>query len=448
MSETTRPVHRENPTTQRSDGPPHTSGIVNRRVFEQPVPTVGEVIGGCYRVAGEAGRGAMGVVLLAIDEQLERRVAVKLLHSQLRDDSLRERFLMEARTMAMIDHPNVASVFAFGEHRGVPYFVMEYVEGRTVADWLVESGPQPDILSALRILEDACRGIGAIHAAGAIHRDIKPSNLLLDNEFRTRVADFGLAERALDGSRIHEVAGTVAYMAPEIAFSEGEARANASQLSDVYALGCVAYELLTGTLPFESDTDMGIMLQHATEVPLPVSLVRPELTAAFDRLLMRALEKKPERRTPSVQAFLQELLAARQRFLEPLRILVAEDDDDFRELLGLKLAQEFPGASIECVADGHAAIRAFDADPASVVLLDLQMPNLDGVDVTAVLRTREAATLVPILVITASGGPAEWKLMSALGADRFLVKPVPLDDVVQTIRAAMKERRDAARRQA
>jgi len=433
---------REHPTVS-ADGTPRESGIVLKDGFEGPLPIVGEIVGDCYRVVGEAGRGAMGVVLVAIDERLQRRVAIKLLHSQLHDDSLRERFLMEARTMALVSHPNVAHIFAFGEHRSVPYFAMEYIEGRTVEDWIAEAC-SPSVDEAMRILDDACRGVSAIHEAGAIHRDIKPSNLLLDAEGRPRVADFGLAQRAVGDARSQEVAGTIAYMAPEVMFSTREEGARASQRSDVYALGCVAYEILTGRLPFDADEDLALMMQHATEPPPLPSRVRPELSTAFDQVLLRALAKKPEQRMSSVEELRRELHNGWQRLQEPMKILIAEDDEDFRDLLDLKLSAEFPGASIECVSDGSAAIRAFDREPASVVLLDLQMPNLDGVDVTAVLRTRAAATKVPILVLTASGGPAEWKLMSSLGADRFLVKPVNLDDVVLNIRSALRERRAKA----
>jgi len=123
-----------------------------------------------------------------------------------------------------------------------------------------------------------------------------------------------------------------------------------------------------------------------------------------------------------------------------VRILVAEDDPDFRDLLALKLSMEFPDADIVCVGNGGDLVAAFDEKTASVVMIDLQMPVLDGVAVTALLRSRPDAQHVPIIVMTASGGPQEWKLLSSLGADRFLVKPVNLDDVVTTLRSAVRER--------
>jgi DNA-binding response OmpR family regulator len=160
----------------------------------------------------------------------------------------------------------------------------------------------------------------------------------------------------------------------------------------------------------------------------------------LDDVLLAALAKDPEQRTSGVELFRRALIEARHDSMEPVRILVAENDDDFRELLELVLRSEFPGADVECVSDGRSAIEAFDRQPASVVVLDLHMPHFDGMDVTAMLRARASADLVPIIVVTASGGPKEWRLLTELGADRFLVKPVNLEDLVRTIRGAARER--------
>jgi len=270
-----------------------------------------------------------------------------------------------------------------------------------------------------------------------VHRDLKPSNVLLDAQMRARVADLGLAAPYLDGGVVKEIAGTPAYMAPEVAF-EGEQ--SPSPASDVYALGCMAYELVTGKLPFDADTALALMVQHATAQPQKPSLLRPGVPATFDDVILRALAKNPQDRTASVDAFRRALKEARASSMEPVRILVAEDDPDFRDLLALKLGMEFPGAEIVCVDNGRSLIDAFSENNASVVMIDLQMPVLDGVAVTALLRARPEAATVPIIVMTASGGPQEWKLLSSLGADRFLVKPVNLDDVIDTVRSALRER--------
>jgi CheY-like chemotaxis protein len=407
---------------------------------QRHLPTLGDVVGGGYRILGELGRGAMGVVLLGFDLQLQRKVAIKLVNSAGRGPDVRSRFVQEARAMALVNHPNVLHIHAFGEHLGVPYFVMELVEGQTADDWLFEAGGLPDLDVALGVLDDICKGVSAIHAAGAVHRDLKPSNVLLDGELRARVADLGLAAPYLNGGVVKEIAGTPAYMAPEVAF-DGEQPA--SPLSDVYALGCMAYELLTGTLPFDAETALGLMVQHATLVPPPPSSRRLGLPSAFDDVILKALEKRPEDRTASADLFRRSLKEARASSVEPVRILVAEDDQDFRDLLALKLGMEFPDADIVCVDNGRALVDAFAQKRPSVVMIDLQMPILDGVAVTALLRARPDAETVPIIVMTASGGPQEWKLLASLGADRFLVKPINLDDVIATLRSAVRERTSA-----
>lgn len=403
------------------------------------VPGTGELIGGTYRVEGELGSGAMGVVLLAVDQRLKRKVAIKLIQSSLFAKHFHDRFLLEARAMAEVSHPNVLVIHAFGEHHEAPYFVTEFVSGTTLDRVIAECRHAIDVDLALRILDEICAGVVAIHAAGIVHRDLKPSNILLDGEFRVRVADLGLAQKYVTAKAIKELVGTLGYIAPELTLDTGT-RVAANPKSDLYSIGCIAYELLTGQPPFESNSDDGLIMLHATAKVIRPSFVRGDLPPALDAVLLRALAKDPANRTESVEQLRRELQAARAKSTEPTRILVAEDEEDFRALLELKLRAEFPDADVETVANGQAALEAFDRKPASVVILDLQMPLLDGIAVTVLLRSRPASVCVPILVLTASGGPNEWKLLSSLGADRFLVKPVDLDDVVAMVRRTVKER--------
>jgi eukaryotic-like serine/threonine-protein kinase len=404
-----------------------------------PTPSVGHVIGDVYEVDGELGGGAMGVVLSATDRVLGRKVAIKLIRSTLRADDFRERFMLEARAMALVSHPNVVTIHAFGEHEGNPFMVMELVEGQTLDSWLAEQSPRPDLDQALRILNQVCQGVSAIHAAGTLHRDLKPSNVLLDADFRARVSDLGLAVHFQDGAMKKEVVGTPGYIAPEIHF-DVHTDGGATPQSDLYSLGCMAFELLTGEPPYAANDDLALAVLHATAGVPAASDVRRDLPHAFDQVLRQALAKDPKERYQSVELFRRALMEARNDSLEPVRILVAEDDPDFRDLLQIVLTQEFPGADVECVEDGRKAVEAFDRRPASVTVLDLQMPEMDGMAVTAMLRSRPQAQQVPIIVLSASGGSKEWQLLAQLGADRFLVKPVNLDDLISTIRRATRER--------
>jgi serine/threonine protein kinase len=401
------------------------------------LPGPGDWIADTYQIESELGGGSMGVVFAALDKTLERRVAIKLIRANLRPADFKKRFTLEARAMALVSHPNVLTIYAYGEHENSPFIAMELVDGETLELWIERQHPGADLDAALRILNQVCLGVSAIHAAGTLHRDLKPSNILLDRELRARVSDLGLAVPCLDGALLKEVVGTPGYIAPEIQFDKS---GGATQQSDLYSLACIAYELLTDKPPFEADDELVLAIRHATAAVPPPSSIRPQLPKAFDEVLLNALAKDPKQRTTSVELFRRALMEARNDSLEPVRILVAEDDPDFREMLGLLLRQEFPGADVECVADGKSAIQAFDRKPASVVMLDLQMPEFDGLAVTALLRARPNAHSVPIIVMTASGGPKEWQLLSSLGADRFLVKPVNLDDLVSTIRRAVRER--------
>jgi eukaryotic-like serine/threonine-protein kinase len=408
-------------------------------VADGSLPGPGDWVGDTYRVEGTLGGGAMGVVYTAVDERLGRKVAIKLIRSNLHPASFRKRLMLEARAMALVSHPNVLTIHALGEHKHNPFIVMELVEGQTLDDWLAPRRSHPDLDASLEILNQVCLGVAAIHAAGTLHRDLKPSNILLDHELRARVSDLGLAVCYLDGTMIKEMVGTPGFIAPEIQFDRSEG-GSATPRSDLYSLACVAYELLTGRPPFAADTQQALAVLHAIATVPPPSSVRSELPKAFDDVLLCALSKAPEGRMSSVELFRRSLLEARRGSLEPVRILVAEDDPDFRELLQMLLQHEFPGAEVECVADGKSAVEAFDRDPASVIMLDLYMPELDGLGTTALLRTRKAAESVPIIIVTATGGAREWARLSAFGADGFVVKPVNLDDLVSTIRRSVRQR--------
>src|SRR5450432_2656131 len=191
-------------------------------LFSAPtLPVTGDVIGEMYRVERELGSGAMGVVLLAVDERLNRKVAIKVIQSVLFAEHHIQRFLQEARAMAEVSHPNLLVIHAFGEHHSAPYFVTEFVAGTTLDRLIADAKSTIDIGLALRILDEVCAGVAALHAVGLVHRDLKPANILLDRELSVRVADFGLAQRFDGGKVARELVGTLGYLAPELAREAG-----------------------------------------------------------------------------------------------------------------------------------------------------------------------------------------------------------------------------------
>jgi serine/threonine-protein kinase len=402
----------------------------------------GDVVDRTYRIERTLGVGGMGVVALAHDERLDRRVAIKLIKPELfAFPEMRTFFDNEARAMARVSHPNVVHVYAFGEHGQVPYFVMEYVEGKTVEQWLRARPPgtPPDLDEAIRILDQACLGVEAIHASQTVHRDIKPSNLLLEDNGRVRVGDLGVARILESVESGSVVVGSALYMAPEAALAEEEGTDLADR-RDIYALGCLAYELFTGRPPFIGATDMNVLSQHVLQDPTPPSVHRPDLPPGYDEIVLRALAKDPQKRYSSVGAFRRAILAEHGGTREPERILIADDDPDWREIIGTSLAARFPHAEIDQVGDGVAALAAFESQPYSVVLVDLEMPEIDGAKLTLLLRSLDASQRTPIIVLTAAGGPKEWQRLSAIGADAFLVKPVNADDVELLIRRTLRSR--------
>ncbi len=411
----------------------------DERLIEVPPPRAGTLVGGTYRVVRQVGAGAMGAVLLACDETLARRVALKWTRGHLLGPQSREWLISEARAMARVSHPNVVQIYAHGEHDGTPYFVMEYVDGPTLEQWLAPGQSTPDLDLALRVLDEVCQGVSAIHEADTVHRDIKPSNILLDERLRPRVADLGLSVLSRQDRSDQAMAGTPAYMAPEIAFPR-QIEPSMLVRADVYSVACVAYELLTGRLPFDGTGGYGMLLQHAMMPVSPPSTVRAGLAPELDEPILRALAKDPATRTPSIAAFRRELASAARGEREPDRILVAEDDDDFRGALRVFLGLHFPDAEIECVNSGPGAAEAANRRVPSVAIIDLRMPGMNGIELTAHLRARPQSATMPIIVVTASGGSDDWRRLAELGADRLLVKPVVMDDLVLLVRRVLGER--------
>jgi eukaryotic-like serine/threonine-protein kinase len=270
----------------------------------------GAVLHGRYRVEDKLAAGGMGTVFVAVDERLQRRVAVKLLRDDLASDPrFVERFRREARSVAALAHPNIATVFDYGEEDGRHFIVMELADGRDLGRVLREEGPfDPD--RAVRVAGQICDALGHAHSAGVIHRDIKPANVIVGEQDLVKVTDFGIA-RATGDSTITaagSILGSAHYLSPEQANG-----GPATPASDLYAVGIVVYEMLTGAVPFTGDSPVSIAMRHLIEEVPPPSRLNPAVSSELDGVVARATARAPEERWHDAAA----LAAALQGSLAP-----------------------------------------------------------------------------------------------------------------------------------
>jgi eukaryotic-like serine/threonine-protein kinase len=247
---------------------------------------------GRYRVVRKLGAGGMADVYLAEDEELGRRVAIKILNDRhANDEQFVERFRREAKNAAGLSHPNIVSIYDRGEAEGTYYIAMEYLDGRSLKEQLVARGPMP-IADAIHFARQILNALRFAHRKGVVHRDIKPHNVMVDGDQRLKVTDFGIARAgASQMTEAGAIVGTAQYLSPE------QARGAAvDQRSDLYSIGVVLYEMLTGEVPFTGDTPVEIAMKHLSDTPRPPSTLRPEIPPDLDMIVLRALAKNPDDR--------------------------------------------------------------------------------------------------------------------------------------------------------
>src|SRR6188508_612068 len=270
---------------------------------------VGTLLSGRYRLDAQVGAGGMSTVYRAFDSTLERRVAIKLMHRDIAADSDQlERFRREARAVAQLSHPHIVGVIDAGEEDGRPYIVFEYVEGETLKDRIRRLGRLP-VDEAIAYAIEIARALSAAHARGIVHRDVKPQNVLVDEEGSAKVTDFGIA-RSMDDSGLTaegRVLGTTDYVSPEQALGH-----DVNGQSDIYSLGIVLYEMLTGEVPFKGENHVAVAMKHVKDQLPDVQAKRPEVSATLASVLDHMTEKDVAHRysdVPSLVADLEEALA-------------------------------------------------------------------------------------------------------------------------------------------
>ncbi|GAA1145350.1 Stk1 family PASTA domain-containing Ser/Thr kinase [Microbacterium oxydans] len=270
---------------------------------QQADPLIGRLVDGRYRVRARIARGGMATVYVATDLRLERRIALKVMHAHLSDDSaFQSRFIQEARAAARLADPHVVNVFDQGQDGELAYLVMEYLPGITLRELLREQ-KRLTIPQTITIMDAILAGLSAAHRAGIVHRDVKPENVLLAEDGRIKIGDFGLARATTANTATgQQLLGTIAYLAPELV-----TRGTADARSDIYALGIMLYEMLVGEQPYKGEQPMQIAFQHATEsVPRP-SVRNPAVPEQLDELVLWATEKSPDDRPDDAQQMLERL---------------------------------------------------------------------------------------------------------------------------------------------
>jgi len=265
--------------------------------------SAGKTIAGKYKLLAELGRGGMGVVYKAKDTRLNRTVALKFLPAELtQDEKVKKRFIQEAQAAAALEHPNICTVYEVDEADGQTFISMSYIEGQSLKDKL-ESGPLT-IDEAKDIAIQVAEGLKEAHKKGIVHRDIKPANIMIKDERQAKITDFGLAKLSwgLNLTKPSTIMGTVAYMSPEQAKGE-----EVDHRTDIWSLGAMLYEMLSGTQPFEKDREQALIYAILNDKPTPLSLLRSDIPTQIEQMIEKALAKKTSERYQSVDELFQDL---------------------------------------------------------------------------------------------------------------------------------------------
>lgn len=366
---------------------------------QQADPLIGRLVDGRYRVRARIARGGMATVYVATDLRLERRIALKVMHGHLSDDSVfQSRFIQEARAAARLADPHVVNVFDQGQDGELAYLVMEYLPGITLRE-LMREQRRLTIPQTVTIMDAVLSGLAAAHRAGIVHRDVKPENVLLAEDGRIKIGDFGLARATTANTASGaQLMGTIAYLAPELV-----TRGTADARSDIYALGIMLYEMLTGEQPYKGEQPMQIAFQHATEsVPRP-SVRNPGVPEQLDELVLWATEKSPDERPVDAQTMLDRLRAIERELGVTPAVTSGTPSTAVTSSLrdSGELTLVMPGAPAAAVAT--AAEPAMD----NATLLRRR---------TAKRRARGGFLLALVLLLAAAAGGVGWWFGSGPGS--------------------------------
>jgi serine/threonine-protein kinase len=380
---------------------------------------IGTLFDGRYQVVRKLGAGGMANVYLAEDQELGRRVAIKILNDRhANDEQFVERFRREAKNAAALSHPNIVSIYDRGEAEGSYYIAMEYLDGRSLKELIVSRGPAP-ITVAVEYARQILQALRFAHRHGIVHRDIKPHNVLVDADGRVKVTDFGIARAGTSQmTEAGSIVGTAQYLSPEQARGT-----NVDQRSDVYSLGIVLYELLTGTVPFTGDTPVEIAMKHLSTIAEPPSTRRPDIPRDLDLIVMRALAKDPNDRYQSAE----EMDADLERFMRGSAVSPVTEES----------ATQIMRVPVDPIAATAATMisprRTQGPPPPPPVYYDLEEP----------IHRRPVWPWIAALIFVVAAGIGGWFLYTEVSNKLDSTKPIPVELYLNMTESAARAKIEA-----
>ncbi len=400
-----------------------------------PIFALGEVVADCYEIRTLLGEGGMGEVYEAQDRVLNRRVALKVVRPNIAPDYL----LREGRALAAIHHDGVVTVHAMGHHKGTAFLVLERVQGLSL-DRMIEDrrarGERFSVPEAMDLLVAIADALSFVHRTGLAHRDVKPANVMLAPGGRVVLMDFGLMLPQADRAGHRSVAGSLDYMAPEAL--TGDVAEGAAHLVDVYGLGVLAYELLAGILPFDGGGQTLSVLYAKTRPAPEMTSRRSDVPAALSKLIAQMTSTDPGDRPQSAEVALWQLRSIRSRLgqgavAKPFTVLVVDDDEDMRSALALYVQAAAPDAEIESTGDGRQAVRSVRRRVPDLLLLDLDLPDINGIEVCMLLRGMQLGDSCVNDSVSGRSTRAAVELLQQHGVRSLEKGPLLMDALVELI---------------
>jgi eukaryotic-like serine/threonine-protein kinase len=368
-------------------------------------PLLGKLVDKRYLIERKVARGGMATVYQAMDLRLERPVAIKIMHPHLAEDGdFTKRFIQEARSAARLAHPNIVNVFDQGQEENITFIVMEYLPGITLRELLHDFGALTPA-QTVDIVRAVLQGLDAAHSAGIVHRDLKPENVLLADDGRIKIADFGLARASTHNTATSQaLLGTIAYLSPEL-ISRGEADLR----SDIYALGIMMFEMLTGAQPYQGDQAVTIAYQHQNDIVPPPSTKNSGIPAQFDELVDWCTRRSPDERPPHARAVLEHLVEV-EKLLGAASLATATMDLNNTVAMTQKISP-LDAQETEVLDPKSAVFDGLEPAPTEAITLEETPPPQEPVRERRPSRGRGLAlmgTLVLLLVLAGGGGAAWW----------------------------------------